>query len=453
MRQVDGIKIREIKPEKPQHHLLGLHYSFKQFILIAIFIIFLGMINFFLINNVEYFQNEFNFIRQFYHGKYLVLLQNNTELRPSGGFIGTFALVETKFARIVDIKINTNIYKLDDKYDYILQVPAPEPLQTILKGKYWSMHDANWSPDFPTSAQQVAWFYNEEGGENIDGVISINATVIANILDIIGPIKLDKYPDEINNLNFFDVLHQNIEKDYFANQDNREINEPKTILADLLPVIKEKAVGKQFRGDVIKLIFNEIKEKQLQFYSSNSQIEKTVSLLGFSGKIEITKSATDYLSINNANIGGQKSSLNIVQNTNLRVFVDTGGNINNTISISRQHIGDGQWPDADNINYMRVLVPKGSILKQIQNDGEDIINKTDISEEKDKTVWGFWFNTPIGTKREVLINYDLPFTLTNINDYQLLWQKQSGVISEKIQVSVNDQEIYNSIIRSDLMIK
>jgi len=42
-------------------------------------------------------------------GKYLILFQNNSELRPSGGFIGSFAVANLENGSIIDIYYDTNI--------------------------------------------------------------------------------------------------------------------------------------------------------------------------------------------------------------------------------------------------------------------------------------------------------------------------------------------------------
>ncbi len=113
---------------------------------------------------------------------YLFLLQNNTELRPTGGFIGTYGIVHFQDGEI-DSFTTHNVYELDDPAHKTLFIEAPAPLQKYLKAEYWYFRDSNWSPDFPTAAREALRFYELESGshEPFQGVIAVTPAFIASL--------------------------------------------------------------------------------------------------------------------------------------------------------------------------------------------------------------------------------------------------------------------------------
>ncbi|MEK7203593.1 MAG: DUF4012 domain-containing protein, partial [Patescibacteria group bacterium] len=120
--------------------------------------------------------------------RYVFLFQNSSELRPTGGFPGSYALVEfdkgvmTKF--LVD-----DIYNPDGQMKE--KIIPPRPLQRATPN--WGMRDANWFIDFRTSAKKVAEFYYKDTRILVDGVIAINVGLIPEILKITGPIEMPEF--------------------------------------------------------------------------------------------------------------------------------------------------------------------------------------------------------------------------------------------------------------------
>lgn len=86
---------------------------------------------------------------------YLVLLQNNMELRPTGGFIGSFALLTFNKGQLLDFEVR-DVYSTDGQLKG--HVEPPTELKEHLGEAGWYLRDSNWDPDFPTSAARAAWF-------------------------------------------------------------------------------------------------------------------------------------------------------------------------------------------------------------------------------------------------------------------------------------------------------
>jgi len=426
--------------------------NFTKIIIAVVCVILISIISVYANDNLVNVRDQMDFVKLFNNGKYLIVFQNNAEARATGGFIGSYAILDIQHGKIKNLEIETNIYKKDNYYDYILKRIAPEPLASWHKNEgnpYWSMRDSNWAIDYPESAREIAWFYKNQGGQEVDGVIAINATFVRDLLKVLGPVNLPQYSQTITSENFFDVLHEEIEKKYWENEENILINEPKTILKDMYDVLKDRIFDKSNRNIIYNYIFQKLNEKEILIYFKNSLIQKIVSSKKWSG--EVIKTEKDYLYVNNSNLGGMKSSLNMAQDVKLISNIDSG-KIINRITIVRSHLGDGTWPDGNNRNYTRILVPHGSKLISASMDNVSAIDYINIGTEAGKQVFGVWFTVPIGQTRILSIEYELP-EIAKSEDYELYIQKQPGSSNTQIEAIFNGQVLYDNTLDKDLILK
>lgn len=350
--------------------------------------------------------------------RYVLLFQNNTELRPTGGFIGTYAVMTFNEGTVTDFMVQTNIYKADKAFASHTPIVPPYPISEATT--VWGMRDANWAVDFRDTAKQVLDFHQGIYGKPAHGVIAIDTTVILDLLKLTGPIPFPQYNTTLDADNFIDIVQFKVEKEYFNDAKNKQVNEPKTIIADFIPKLFSaiSTLPDAKKQQLPTILWQAMERKSVQAFVINQKAEVALGDLAVDGHVKDTPS--DYLYINNANIGGGKSSKNMVQETNLKQRW-VNGRVENTLTITRTHRGDGTWPDGDNSNYMRVLVPKGSEL--INSDGAFELH--DVAEEAGKTVFGGWFSTPVASKKNATIKYRLPEGI-GTDEYSLFIQRQPG---------------------------
>ncbi|MEI6040408.1 MAG: DUF4012 domain-containing protein [Candidatus Berkelbacteria bacterium] len=407
-------------------------------------------------------KNKADALKIFKQGTYLVLFQNNAEMRPAGGFIGSFAIVTFDNYKIKKIDFNTNIFKLDNAYTAKTQVVPPTPLAIIAQNR-WALRDSNFAVDFPTAAQNVQWFYAQETkdalnpqdmGQKVDGVIAINASLLQDFLRLTGPINMEKYDITISADNFFEVLAQKIEKEYFNDLSAQGENEPKTILKDMMPIVMARATDLP-KAKLIKFGLDALNQKLVLFQSNNAGIQQAILNNNWGGEIQDTKS--DYLAINNANItdlamqknGGAKTSLKIKESIDYKVESDEAGLVGR-LSLTRSHTGSYAWPDGVNVNWTRILVPQGTELIRAELNGQDIKDKVEVGSESGKTVFGLWINTAPQTSNVLNLTYKLPIPTSN---YSLLVQKQPGNTGDQLSATFKDAVLYNGWFNEDLSLK
>ena len=403
--------------------------------------------------------------------RYLLVFQNPAELRPTGGFLGSFAVLDVKDGKILNLDVPAGgTYDLQGQLDQYLIPPSP----LLLTNKRWEFQDANWFPDFSASAQKILWFYRHSRNVTADGVIAINASVLERLLAITGPISDSKRGLTISADSALSTIQKVVETG-----PEKTDHKPKQILSDLAPQFIEHFKNSKPK-DLLPLLTNlqdALSKKEIQAYFVDQNAQSAVEQMGWSGEILPTKSNQDYLAVFNTNIHGQKSDAKIQQTINHQAIVDNDGTILDTVIITRTHTGQAQEDmyGATNIDYLRLYVPEGSEL--ISASGftwpdeasfyvpenfytkDEFLNQTEteikidertgtrITNEFGKTAFGNWVITTPGQTSQIQFTYRLPFKITGLNNnnnnvwqkiiddknfdhYQLVVQKQSGIESK-----------------------
>ncbi|MFZ2882423.1 MAG: DUF4012 domain-containing protein, partial [Candidatus Moraniibacteriota bacterium] len=169
---------------------------------------------------------------------FMLLLQNNMELRPGGGFLGQYAIIKIK-----DGEVTSSYFEDANLLDQRIsaKIPTPYPFERMMQLKNWKFRDSNFSPDFPTNVEKAKYFYRLSGmgADNFEGVIAINSQVLNDILKITGPITVPGYSVEFNSDNAFLKLEEIVEKQYILNPDIDTQNR-KTIMKKILPILIDK---------------------------------------------------------------------------------------------------------------------------------------------------------------------------------------------------------------------
>jgi len=391
--------------------------------------------------------------------KYLFLFQNNDEMRATGGFIGSYGLLDINNGRISKFFID-GIFNPDGQLKD--KIVPPFPIQKISAA--WSLHDSNWFPDFPTSAREAMSFYEKTGGPTVDGVITLTPAVMQKLLAVTGPITMPDYGITIDADNFVDQTQYQVEDGYDKTQ-----NKPKQILSDLAPLILDRifnASNSAMIPKALAALADGLAQKDILLYSDNDDIQKLISKQGWSG--EVLPADKDYLSVINTNINGFKTDGVIDENIQHQANIQDDGSVIDTVTITRKHNGGNSqydWYNQVNDDYMRVYVPLGSKLLDAQGQTretdkppldydalkfkrDDLVEQeesqivvdpqtgTSIFPDAGKTVFANWVYVSPGESVTVTYKYLLPFKLFQVSDgkgeqvdsYSLVAQKQSGSV-------------------------
>lgn len=391
--------------------------------------------------------------------KYLILLQNNSELRATGGFPGTYAVISFEDGFFKDIKID-DIYNPDGQLKEFI-IP-PKPLQHITPT--WGMRDANWFADFPTSAKKVMEFYKKDTGVSVDGVLTLTPDIIVKIMDIIGPIDMPEYGITLNSKNFLSQVQEEVE---YGSQKSEEAKKaPKKILVDFEPKFLAK-LGQQESENWIKIfsIFSDaLEQKHVLAYFNESSSQRFSIENGFGGEIKDTKG--DYLEVVFSNVKGSKTDAVTENRISIQGNILDNGSMEHLVEVKRTHNGgDSEFGfyNRPNPSYVRLYAPLGAQLVSIsgnttvdfspiidystagfeRDQGLDSIESqtahlfdgVDVFQENGKTVFGFWLIVGPKETKSAAVKYIVPSDYIG-KDYNFLLQKQSGTGNDKFSLNL-----------------
>ena len=371
---------------------------------------------------------------------YLVLLQNDKELRPTGGFITAYTIMKVTKGKISSV-VSSDIYALDDRYIPVIEAP-PQFLE-FLKGPYvlsnnLRLRDMNYLADFKESMDLFAKESSKTGIADVDGIIAVDTQTLVNILDVLGEVGVSGFGN-YNTLidpecNCPQVVHE-LEK--FADIEGPIVwseNEPgkivyrppnsenrKGIIGPLMNSVLANALGqpKEKVPGLFGAIYKSLTEKHVLFYMYEEDVQKALEEAHLAGRIEETEG--DYLHINDANLGGRKSNLYVISEVIQDVKVDGDGNVTKTLTLTYANPQDYDgWLNSVLPNWTRIYVPKGATLVNMGG-----FDKTyDTYDEHGKTVFSGSFSLRPKGVVKIVVEYKLPFKVKG--NYRLLIQKQPG---------------------------
>lgn len=375
---------------------------------------------------------------------YLMLLQNADELRPGGGFIGNVGEVRVEAADFEQIEFK-DVYAVDDPVADTWDEVPPEPIREHLRVPAWFLRDANWSPDFPTSARTVMDFYERETLEGtgrsvrLDSVIALEPTFFEDLLRLTGPVTVEG--KTFNADNFFDQLQYDVEIGFLG--EGIPVPQRKEVVAKVGDELLTKLTSQPASRwpDIASTVTKALERKDMMIYSRDTELQDILDMRDWSGRVE--GSDGDYLMVVDANLAALKTDGQM----NKRIFysVDLSDVNNPTATVRLRYTNNTQqidWRYTRYRSYTRIYVPEGSQLisssgamaGDLTQTGRVFVpGEVDVTRDLGKTVFGaFWAIEPRQTG-ELTFTYRLPDRVADqimTENYDLLVQKQPGAETE-----------------------
>ncbi len=365
---------------------------------------------------------------------YLLMLQNNYELRPGGGFLGQYAVVKVKDGQVISTFVeDANL--LDQRIN--IKVTPPYPLTRKLQLKRWKFRDSNFSPDFPTNAEKAQYFYRlAGGGQKFDGVVAVNSTIFDRALEITGPIQVPGYPETYTSADGSLKLQERVEKAYLGENVAAEAKQNrKAIMRPLANEMVKRLTQIENIPKALELGRTELREKDIMIYFKDPALQQIVTDAKWGGVVNTTWDG-DYLMLVDANLGALKSDYYVKRSIDYTVDF-TGEKPVATLVHHYNHTATrGDWKTSDYHTYLRAYVPKGSTLLERQ-----LVSYPLTDEGFGKTYFGVFVDAVMNKTTSGMIKYQLPDTVKPEN-YKLLIEKQSGVgnIPVNITIKTKDKE-------------
>lgn len=388
--------------------------------------------------------------------KFLVLFQNDKELRSTGGFITAYSIINIDKGKLT-IERSEDIYELDNTISKKPKAP-PAILKYLPNVTTLNLRDSNLSPDFVTSMKEFMELYEMAGRSvPVDGIIAIDTNVLVSTIKILddqitasGITFTTKIDERCDCPQVIYELEDNISKPVQFIREDR-----KGLLGSLMNAIMVKALSSSPRlywGPLFQTMLMQTNQKHIMFYIFDKEAQKGIEAMKAGGRIE--EFDGDYLHINDTNFGGQKSNLFTKHSIENEYNIENDGSIKKTVTItykndfppSNCNLEAGQLClNAVLRNYLRIYVPKGSELVESKGSQVKLSSYTDLG----KTVFeGFLTVRPLGQSK-FSITYKLPFKLSKGSPLPVLIQKQPGTQGHDMKVTMNGRVIEEFKLYSD----
>lgn len=363
---------------------------------------------------------------------YLILLQNDKELRATGGFITAYALVKVKSGQIVSTE-SDDIYQLDLKYKRT--EVAPEAIRKYIGHNSLPIRDANISPDYKITAQKFESMYNTIARmPKVDGVFALDTEFVRMFLEVTGPLTTKKTKEvwsaEKNRLGISDVVYK---LELYAEKINQSKPDRKGVVGELMDAMIDKILNSKTEEfpKYFETFVKAAERKHVLFYFHNQEFQKFAEEHNAAGQIHDYDQ--DYFHLNNSNFGGLKGNLYLKQEVVQDIKIDNSGNVTKTVDVTLRNTAraDG-WLNSIYLNWMRLYVPEDSSLisKKVPKDFSS-------GQELGKEVFrGYSATYPLNFTTSSF-TYRLPFKVDRGEGYRMLIQKQPGVDSIKMTIKIN----------------
>lgn len=388
---------------------------------------------------------------------YLILVQNNHELRPTGGFISAIGKLTIDQARIANLEFvdSYKLFRQDVNYP-----AAPEPMQRYMDVPLMLVRDANWSPDLPTTAKLVKALYTQETGTSIDGIVTIDLRAVQLIVGALGPLSLPGAPAPITGANIIEQIKQFWAKPPETGDtiQSKGLGQWWGQRKDFMPTLAKAALQRVQSGqfDYKALLENTqaaLNERAIQIWLAEPAAETQLARLGWDGGLH-PQPGQDFLALVDTNMGYNKVnavlqrslsytvtwSTNATQPAQAAVAIRYTNPVTETdpICAAKAYYGN-DYDDMINrcyFNYIRLYVPAENQFVALEGVQPDSVTKQ--RGEQNLRIYAGYFMLKPGETKTITFRYQLPARLQPDN-YALLIQRQAGSGSLPLRLQIGQQ--------------
>lgn len=387
----------------------------------------------------------------------LILFGNSSELRPGGGFLGSFADLTFGSSTIGDMVVH-DINEVDR--GFAANIVPPKPIQGIVTR--WRAADANWFFDYPESARKTLEFMGQSSfyaSSTLDGAILISPRVIQDLLAAAGPIVIDDGKTTIASDTVIPMIQREVQAGQASGVEN-----PKEILSKLLPPLEAKLqnLDSDASDKLIGLAQDWFKNRDMAIFMKDPKLMEVVSYYRADGESYAVPQnfSGDYFAAVNANVGGGKSDALIEDTIDIESDLRADGVVENRVTVVKESSAKGSdewWYRVTNQDYLRVFTPPGVTLTAASGGKARAISpRANYSKgfeidpdlaavestlkpapgfpavsqfrESGKNVFATWLTTPAGGSSVARFQYRraLKAPFRNGGGYTFVFERQSG---------------------------
>jgi hypothetical protein len=388
--------------------------------------------------------------------KYLVIFQNSGELRPTGGFMTGYAILNVEKGK-VEPEASGDIYDLDKNLRTKQAIP-PILKRFLTTETKWNLRDMNLSPDFKTSMDTFYQTYQKVPGQpvNFDGIIAVDTHFLENLVKVLGPVDVAGFgtftADNDKRCDCPQIIYalsEIVDRPTNYIRENR-----KGILGPMMKAILTKAytAPKQVWPDLFTAGWKNIEGRHVQLYFFDEKSQVAAEAINAAGRVQKTPDGSDYLMIVDTNLAGAKSNFFVDTTIEHEIDLPANGELKHKIVVtyknpfkaSNCNLEAGQLCLNGKLNdWVRFYLPPGA--KLVDSRGFDDGSVKSSQELNHQVVEGIFQLQPL-SQAKIEITYTIPYA--DGKNYAVLVQKQGGTQDNK-HIFVVNGEPHEFILEKD----
>jgi hypothetical protein len=357
----------------------------------------------------------------------LVIAQDTLELRPTGGYIGSYGILHFTGGAVAL-----------EKYEDTQLLPPPNPvmeppedLGRVLPD-YWSITNANWWPDFPTSAATAAEMYKRQGGGEVDGVVALTEFATARLIGALGQLQVPGYPKPVVEEGFDERVVYEVEQ-------KRPLDQPRkkflTALADALFQRLTHAPGDKMPA-ISNAVDRSVAAGDIQLWFSDPARQQKLAGMVVEGRLP--KTDRDFLMLVDSNLTASKANLGLVKEVTYHVRRRDDGYLEARLeAVVRNDEPVDELLNPYYNGYLRVYVPADAeLLGDVPDQGD-----RGMAADGPYRVFSQLLDIDPETTQRVRFDYLLPPSAAPDGDYRLTWMRQAGTPRDSLRAVVDGRTV------------
>ena len=313
--------------------------------------------------------------------KYLLIFQNEDELRATGGFVTAIGTITLR-----DGEPNLGTFNDSPAADDFKHIYPPPPfwLEEYMGADYLLLRDANWEIDFPQAALSLSQLYGFYDPDPLSGVIAMDQMAIVELLRVTGPITVPGFDQPISSENLIQQLRLAKQADASRfggiNGDRKAFLEP--IALELLNTLLINPQNSFEMEQLVKTATRALEQKHILISVFSPAAAQIAQLYGWDGAVQLPPNH-DGLMVVDSNIGFNKTNALVNRSSLYTVDLTDPQTPLAELMVTHTHSGVSEQPcqqwGANNpqslheypmercyYNYLRVVTPAGSGLIESQ---------------------------------------------------------------------------------------
>ena len=238
---------------------------------------------------------------------YLILIQNEDELRPTGGFISAVGRLVVDNGKITNLAFE-GVSKIDD---FSKPYPtSPWQLDEYMRSEILILRDSNWFTNFPTTVEWVEFLYTYSRSGSIDGVIAIDQHVVVEILRQIGPIRVEGVEEQITAENVMPYMHRaKLETTAPVGWEGEDWDRKEFINRMADPLIEKLLDHQEYSLPIFfQTLIQLLDERHILLQFDDPEMKELLARRGWNGAVQ-PPAKSDFLMVVDTNVGFNKTNL------------------------------------------------------------------------------------------------------------------------------------------------